>query len=38
MIWLSLISTSLGGCCDSLFVSARILSFNDRTGRSAMNV
>jgi len=34
MIWLSLISTTLGCCCDVLFVSARILAFKDRTGRS----
>jgi hypothetical protein len=38
MIWLILISTVLGSCCDVLFVRARILSFNDRMGRSAMKV
>jgi len=38
IIWLSRISTFLGACCDNLPVRARILSFNDRTGRSAMKV
>jgi hypothetical protein len=38
MIWLSLISTSPGFCCDVLFVRARIVAFSDRIGRSAMKV
>ena len=37
-IWLSRINTSLGFACDALRVRARILSFTERMGRSAMNV
>jgi hypothetical protein len=32
VIWLSLISTALGFCCDVLFVTARIFAFSDRIG------
>lgn len=38
MIWLNLISASLGCCCDVLFVTARILAFSDRIGRWLMKV
>jgi hypothetical protein len=38
MIWLSLISKDPNSCCDCLWVRARIFTFTDRMGRSAMKV